>query len=49
MPQLKGAQIVLEALLAQGVDTVFGYPGGTVLELYDALYFRSDKIRHIIT
>ncbi|NMP38221.1 MAG: biosynthetic-type acetolactate synthase large subunit [Clostridiales bacterium] len=49
MPELKGAQIVLEALLSQGVETVFGYPGGTVLELYDALYSYSDKIKHIIT
>lgn len=44
-----GAQIILECLLEQGVDTVFGYPGGSVLNLYDALYQYSDKIRHILT
>ncbi len=47
--KLTGAQIVIEALLEQGVDTVFGYPGGTVLNIYDELYKASDKIRHIIT
>ena len=36
--QLTGAQIVMECLLEQGVDTVFGYPGGAVLPIYDALY-----------
>lgn len=47
--KLTGAQIVIECLLEQGVDTVFGYPGGAVLNLYDALYEYSDKIRHILT
>lgn len=47
--KLTGAQIILECLLEQGVDTVFGYPGGAVLNLYDALYEYSDKIRHILT
>lgn len=46
---LTGAEIVVECLLEQGVDTVFGYPGGAVLNLYDALYEYSGKIRHILT
>lgn len=47
--KLNGSQIVLEVLLENGVDTVFGYPGGTVLNIYDALYSYSDKINHILT
>ena len=47
--QLKGAEIVIECLKEQGVDTVFGYPGGAVLDIYDALYKHSDEIRHILT
>lgn len=47
--KLTGAQIVLECLLEQGVDTVFGYPGGAVLNLYDALYEYRDRIRHVLT
>lgn len=47
--QLKGAEIIIECLLEQGVDTVFGYPGGAVLNIYDALYKYSDRIRHVIT
>ncbi len=46
---LTGSQIVMECLMEQGVDTVFGYPGGAVLYLYDALYEYRDKIRHIRT
>ncbi len=46
---LNGSQIILECLLEQGVDTVFGYPGGAVLNIYDALYDYSDKISHILT
>ena len=46
--QKSGAEIVIEVLREQGVDTVFGYPGGAVLELYDALYHSPD-IRHILT
>lgn len=46
---LNGSQIILECLLEQGVDTVFGYPGGAVLNIYDALYDYSDRIRHILT
>lgn len=44
-----GAEILLECLLEHNVDTVFGYPGGAVLNIYDALYKYSDKIRHILT
>ena len=47
--KLSGAQIVLECLLEQGVDTVFGYPGGTILNIYDALYQYQDRIRHVLT
>ena len=47
--QLNGSDVIIECLLEQGVDTVFGYPGGAVLNIYDALYKYSDKIRHIIT
>ena len=47
--QLTGSQIVMECLLEQGVDTVFGYPGGTILNIYDALYGYSDRIRHVLT
>ena len=47
--QLTGAEIVVECLKEQGVDTVFGYPGGTILNVYDALYKHSHEIRHILT
>ena len=47
--QLTGAEIVIECLKEQGVDTVFGYPGGAILNLYDALYKHSGEIRHILT
>lgn len=46
---LSGADIVVETLIEQGVSTVFGYPGGQVINLYDALYTHSDRIRHILT
>ena len=46
---LTGADIVVECLLEQGVDTVFGYPGGTILNIYDSLYKYQDKIHHILT
>ncbi|MCI8773432.1 MAG: biosynthetic-type acetolactate synthase large subunit [Lachnospiraceae bacterium] len=46
---LTGAEIVVECLKEQGVDTVFGYPGGTILNVYDALYKHSDEINHILT
>lgn len=47
--QLTGAQIVIECLKEQGVDTVFGYPGGAILNVYDELYKHSAEIRHILT
>jgi acetolactate synthase-1/2/3 large subunit len=47
--ELTGAQIVIECLKEQGVDTVFGYPGGTILNIYDELYKHSKEIRHILT
>lgn len=46
--KLKGAEILINCLLEQGVDTVFGYPGGTVLDIYDALY-KCDEINHVLT
>lgn len=47
--QLSGAEIVIECLKEQGVDTVFGYPGGAILNVYDALYQQSEEITHILT
>ena len=47
--QLNGSQIVVECLKEQGVDTVFGYPGGSILNIYDELYKHSDEITHILT
>ncbi len=47
--QLTGSEIVIECLKEQGVDTVFGYPGGSILNIYDALYRHSSEIRHILT
>ncbi len=47
--ELSGSDIIVECLLEQGADTVFGYPGGAVLNIYDSLYKYSDRIRHIIT
>ncbi len=47
--QMTGAQIIIECLIEQGVDTVFGFPGGAVLPLYDALYQNQSKIKHILT
>lgn len=47
--QLTGSQIVIECLKEQGVDTVFGYPGGAILNVYDELYKHSDEITHILT
>ena len=45
--QLTGSEIVIECLKEQGVDTVFGYPGGAILNVYDELYKHSDEITHI--
>ncbi len=47
--QLNGSEIVIECLKEQGVDTVFGYPGGAILNVYDELYKHRDEIRHILT
>ncbi len=47
--QLSGAEIIIECLKEQGVDTVFGYPGGAILNVYDELYKHSDEIRHVLT
>ena len=49
MKQLTGSEIVIECLKEQGVDTVFGYPGGTILNVYDALYNHQDEITHVLT
>ena len=46
---MNGAQIAIETLIEQGVTDVFGYPGGQVLNIYDALYCASDRLRHILT
>ncbi|MEN5233860.1 biosynthetic-type acetolactate synthase large subunit [Sphingobacterium faecium] len=48
MSQLTGSQAVLEALLCEGVDTVFGYPGGAIMPIYDALYDYNEKLTHIL-
>ena len=47
--KLKGAQVIVETLIEQGASTVFGYPGGQVIDIYDALYLAQDRIHHIIT
>lgn len=47
--KLNGSEIVIEVLKEMGVDTVFGYPGGTILNIYDALYKHKDEIRHVLT
>jgi len=47
--QLTGSQILVECLKEQGVDTIFGYPGGSVLNIYDELYRHQNEIRHILT
>lgn len=46
---LSGSEIIIECLKEQGVDVVFGYPGGTILNVYDELYKHSDEIRHVLT
>ena len=47
--KLTGAQILIETLIEQGVDTIFGYPGGSVLDIYDELYKNADRINHVIS
>ena len=44
-----GARIVIESLIKQGVNRVFGYPGGTILNIYDELYKQKDRISHVLT
>lgn len=46
---LNGSQILIQSLIDQGVDTVFGYPGGAVLNIYDALYEKKDQLRHVLS
>lgn len=46
--QLSGGQALLEALIAEGVDTIFGYPGGAIMPIYDALYDYTDRLKHIL-
>ena len=46
--QLSGSQAVLEAFIAEGVDTIFGYPGGAIMPIYDALYDYNDKLKHVL-
>jgi acetolactate synthase-1/2/3 large subunit len=48
MKTISGSQAVLEALIAEGVDTIFGYPGGAIMPIYDALYDYHDKLKHIL-
>ncbi len=47
--QMTGAKILMECLVEQGVDTIFGYPGGTILNVYDELYSYGDKVNHVLT
>lgn len=47
--QLNGSEIILECLKEQGVNTIFGYPGGTILNVYDAIYKYGDQFRHVLT
>ena len=47
MGRMTGAQITIESLLAEGVDTIFGYPGGAVLPIYDAL-FKQNRLKHVL-
>ena len=46
--KLTGAEILIETLIEQGTETVFGYPGGAVLNIYDELYKKADRIHHVI-
>ena len=46
--QLNGSDVLIEVLIEEGVDTVFGYPGGAALNIYDAIYKYRDKIKHIM-
>src|SRR6476469_5226488 len=46
--QLKGSEILLNGLIAEGVETIFGYPGGAIMPIYDALYDYTDRLQHIL-
>ena len=46
---MDGSRVILECLIKEGVDTIFGYPGGAVIPLYDALYDYTDKLKHVRT
>src|SRR6187551_2145325 len=46
--EISGSQAVLDAFVAEGVDTIFGYPGGAIMPIYDALYDYHDRIKHIL-
>src|ERR1700681_2228020 len=48
MTEMTGAEMVIEALADQGVEHIFGYPGGAVLPIYDALFQSQDRVRHIL-
>ncbi|GAB1475095.1 hypothetical protein MASR2M69_25360 [Bacteroidota bacterium] len=48
MEKISGSQILVRSLLKEGVDTIFGYPGGTIMPLYDELYNHKDTLRHIL-
>ena len=48
-PSVTGAQALIESFLREGVDTIFGYPGGAIIPVYDALYDYCDRLRHILT
>ena len=48
LPRISGAEAVIRSLLAEGVDTMFGYPGGAIISVYDALYDYRDKLNHIL-
>ena len=47
--KITGSDILVETLIEQGTEVVFGYPGGQVLNIYDSLYLKSDRIKHVIT
>jgi acetolactate synthase-1/2/3 large subunit len=46
--EISGSQAVLEACIAEGVDTIFGYPGGAIMPIYDALYDYNDRLKHVL-
>ena len=48
MERISGSEALLRSLIAEGVDTIFGYPGGAVIPVYDSLYDYKDKIKHVL-